>query len=560
MPMQRYLLYLIIITNIISSTKSFSQIIPKFVRFDTPSFVSVNNNFTTSLIFKIDVVTNEPISIKFSKPNSVNINKATLSTLKVNKNISVLINEEDKNEIVLELSAEEFSLEANYPYQILLDCNTQKQIKFDKGLFAWIDEKIEKSSDDLFEFGTGNEFDETQIYEVQKTAGNSVKFVKFSELQFKIFEENGWNRLYTEFWVQSDELLEDFLVIEKLSTKDTLVSISKNVFGFITFPINENELIRNDVYMGQNNWNYIGILLSNSVTGLKSDVYVNSELAYSTYIDNNFGIENLVFNFNNNSDVATFDIDRLKVWKFENNQSIAQKNKHFLTYEADSSQIIYQSNFDNAGEFSKDYKTNRLEIIGKNLDYVKSEAPIFSKAPSLTVSIGSSYNSIVWYVQEYSVAKEFAIERAISDGNFEVVYTALADNDPLKIYYFTDELINENEVAYYRVKQINEDGSEVFSAEVKIGNKEVQEFNLSQNYPNPFNPVTSIYVEVIIPTEFKVKVYDLVGNTVGELFEGFLAEGTHTFEFDGSNLPSGIYFYEVISPKSQFVKKMILAK
>ena len=95
---------------------------------------------------------------------------------------------------------------------------------------------------------------------------------------------------------------------------------------------------------------------------------------------------------------------------------------------------------------------------------------------------------------------------------------------------------------------------------MKIGNKEGQDFNLSKNYPIPFNPVTSIYVEVIMPSDFEVKVYDLVGNTVSNLYKGYLAEGMHTFVFDGSNLPSGIYFYEVLSPKSQSVKKMILAK
>ena len=201
-----------------------------------------------------------------------------------------------------------------------------------------------------------------------------------------------------------------------------------------------------------------------------------------------------------------------------------------------------------------------MKILANNLDYTRSDAPIFSKAPKLTVNLGSTYNSIVWYVQEYSVAREFLIEKAISGNEYQVVHKTLADDDPLKIYYFTDEIINENEVAYYRVRQINEDESEVFSAEVKIGNREIQEFNLSQNYPNPFNPITSIYVEVIIPADFEVNVYDLVGNNVSKLHDGFLAEGMHTFEFDGSKLPSGIYFYEVISPKAQIVKKMILAK
>jgi len=250
----------------------------------------------------------------------------------------------------------------------------------------------------------------------------------------------------------------------------------------------------------------------------------------------------------------------LKIWKFANSIKLAQHNKHFLSYDADSSQILYQSNFDNVNEFSSEVKSKNLEIISNNLLFAKSNAPLFSKAPKLTVNIGSNYNSIVWYVQEYSIAKEFIIERAIGENEYKEVYKTLADNDPLKIYYFTDELFGENEVTYYRVKQINSDKSEVYSVEVKIGNKSIQEFNLSQNYPNPFNPITSIYVEVIFPSELKVNVYDLVGNNVGRLHDGYLGEGMHTFEFDGSKLPSGIYFYEVISPKSQVVKKMILAK
>jgi hypothetical protein len=257
---------------------------------------------------------------------------------------------------------------------------------------------------------------------------------------------------------------------------------------------------------------------------------------------------------------SSFLIDRIKIWEFENNHNLALQNKHFLSYEADSSKIIYQSNFDNSNDIQLQKKLANLEISSNNLELVKSNSPIFSKAPKLTVNIGSTYNSIVWYVQEYSVAKEFVIERALGENEFEEVHRTIADDDPLKIYYFTDEIIGENEVTYYRVRQINDDESEVYSAEVKIGNREVQEFRLQQNYPNPFNPLTSIYVEVIFPTDFKVNVYDLVGNKVAHLHDGFLAEGVHTFQFDGTTLPSGIYFYEVISPSAQVVKKMILAK
>jgi hypothetical protein len=456
------------------------------------------------------------------------------------------------------MSAEEFSLDANYPYQIILDCSSNEPAKIDKKLFSWTDGNTEITSKELSFAEYENKVSEIEVFESQKTAGNSVRLNKSSSLDIK-FEREDWNYIYTEFWLKSDIVENKFFAIEKGNNRDTILSFFANKFGFISFPIDENEIERNDIYLGSD-WNYIGVLLHNEVSGLSTKVFVNSELAYSTFDEDNFDLEKLDVGFLNISKENSFEIDRLKIWDCENDLGVAQKNKHFLSYEAENSSIIFQSNFDNVGEFNSRTGSDDLKLFYNNLEYVKSDAPLYSKAPSLTVNVGSSYNSIVWYVQEYSVAEEFEIERSLSGGEYQTVYSTLADDDPLRIYYFTDELINEREVAYYRVKQINQDGSEVYSAEVKIGNKEIQEFNLSQNYPNPFNPITSIYVEVIIPTEFEVRVYDLVGNTVANLYDGYLAEGLHTFEFDGSSLPSGIYFYEVVSPKSQSVKKMILAK
>jgi hypothetical protein len=275
--------------------------------------------------------------------------------------------------------------------------------------------------------------------------------------------------------------------------------------------------------------------------------------------DKLFSSENFKVAFANTTK-NKFEIDRLKIWDYNNNLEIANINKHFINYEADSSSVIFHTNFENLDEFYNYKNSKQLFLNVENVNYKNSDAPIFSKAPQLTVNVGSSYNSIVWYVQEYKVAKEFILERALGDGKFIEVFKMQAEYDPLKIYNYTDEVIAEADVAFYRVKQINDDGSYVFSAEVKIGHKEIHEFNLGQNYPNPFNPITNLYVEVIITSEFDINVYDLVGNNVKKVFKGVLPEGLHTFEFDGASLPSGIYFYEVMSPHSQIVKKMILAK
>ncbi len=366
--------------------------------------------------------------------------------------------------------------------------------------------------------------------------------------------------LFFEFWIKTVSDLKNFFSITDLTSEDTLIKISKGELGFITTPLNEMDLARNDIYLSNSTWNYFGLLFDEEGTDLNVTFYINSKVACSKIIKNKSLQKKLSFNFQANSVEKEFEIDRVRLTKLGDNLNHTLNNKHFLNFEADSSQVLAKLNFDEKSELTNYKNNDKLNVKSVNTEFRKSDAPIFSRAPKLTVSIGSSYNSIVWYVQEYYTAKEFVLEKSTNKGSFNSVYKNFADDDPLKIYYFTDELLAENDAVFYRLKQINKDGSEVYSAEVKIGNKKVEEFDLKQNYPNPFNPITNIYVEVIIPSKFEVNVYDLVGNQVAQLHDGYLSVGMQTFEFDASKLPSGIYFYEVLSPKSHAVKKMILAK
>ncbi len=555
--MRKILLLLIFTLQIAFAHLIYGQAKPTVLRFDPPTFIPVNNNFQTSLVFKFEEKSKN-IEINFQKPKNIEIIAASIRLGDEYKEIEFKKINNSPNRLSIALNTDVLSLEENNFYQILFKCYTSNPIKIKKETFSWLDKNI--LNDKMFLGNSDIHAEELQIYEPQKASGKSIKFNKSSKLKVKIVENNNWKNLYTEFWLNINSDVKELFSIRNNSSGDTLVSFSKNEFDFITFPLSNSEIIRNDIYLGKKSWNYIGVFLRKTFQGLISEVYVNSQLAYSAKIENDFDIQNLGIIFSNNLENSSFVIDRLKIWEFENNFNLAQHNKHFLSYEADSSKIIYQSNFDNTIDILLQKKLANLEISNKNLELVKSNAPIFSKTPKLNVNIGSSYNSIVWYVQEYYVAKEFIIERALGENEFNEVHKTLADDDPLKIYYFTDELFGANEVTYYRVRQINNDESEVYSVEVKIGNREVKEFKLQQNYPNPFNPITSIYVEVIFPTDFKVNVYDLVGNKVAQLHDGFLEEGVHTFQFDGTSLPSGIYFYEVVSPRNQIVKKMILAK
>ena len=90
------------------------------------------------------------------------------------------------------------------------------------------------------------------------------------------------------------------------------------------------------------------------------------------------------------------------------------------------------------------------------------------------------------------------------------------------------------------------------------------QFTLSQNYPNPFNPSTTIkftipFVETtrrVVST--KLVIYDILGQKIKTLLNKKLSPGSYEVEFDGSNLPSGVYFYKLQYGGWSIAKKMVL--
>lgn len=86
-----------------------------------------------------------------------------------------------------------------------------------------------------------------------------------------------------------------------------------------------------------------------------------------------------------------------------------------------------------------------------------------------------------------------------------------------------------------------------------------QQFELYQNYPNPFNPVTTIKFDVAKADIIKIRVYDILGRETS-FYSSELQPGKYKYDFNGSNLASGIYFYKLESSYFTDVKKMILIK
>ena len=126
-------------------------------------------------------------------------------------------------------------------------------------------------------------------------------------------------------------------------------------------------------------------------------------------------------------------------------------------------------------------------------------------------------------------------------------------------YSFADQ----NPVAgksYYRLKQIDFDGSFEYSNIVEVDLTLPIEFSLEQNYPNPFNPATSIQYTISSKQNVQLLVYNVLGKEIATLVNEEKPAGNYKVNFDASKLSSGVYFYQLQAGSFVETKKMILIR
>jgi hypothetical protein len=88
----------------------------------------------------------------------------------------------------------------------------------------------------------------------------------------------------------------------------------------------------------------------------------------------------------------------------------------------------------------------------------------------------------------------------------------------------------------------------------------LRDFELFQNYPNPFNPKTVISWQLAAGGAVQLSLHNSAGQRIAVLINQIQPAGFHSFEFDGSQLASGVYLYRLNAEDFVQTRKMVLLK
>jgi ligand-binding sensor domain-containing protein len=102
--------------------------------------------------------------------------------------------------------------------------------------------------------------------------------------------------------------------------------------------------------------------------------------------------------------------------------------------------------------------------------------------------------------------------------------------------------------------------SEMYTLLEEYKSKPFLTFVLSQNYPNPFNPTTTIAFDLPKASNVSLKVYNILGEEVATLVSDRLSAGSYSYEWDASNLASGVYLYRLQAGDFVETRKMVVMR
>ncbi len=216
-------------------------------------------------------------------------------------------------------------------------------------------------------------------------------------------------------------------------------------------------------------------------------------------------------------------------------------------------------------------QNNELYLVsfnGRIYNFVPTVIPVELGTFNASVIEGNKVK-LEWFTLSELNNNGFSIERSNDGVNFREIFFINGNGTTTNrnTYSYIDQNVDYG-VYYYRLKQVDHDGSFTYLNVVTVDLGLPTRFELKQNFPNPFNPSTKISFVVPKGTKgnVKLKVFDLLGNEIATLFDEPKSAGVYEIEFtansygDTAGLKSGVYIYQLSAENFSQARKMIYIK
>lgn len=165
---------------------------------------------------------------------------------------------------------------------------------------------------------------------------------------------------------------------------------------------------------------------------------------------------------------------------------------------------------------------------------------------SFNAAVSGKGVSLKWTTATETNNSGFEVERSSDNKSFQKIgfVGGHGTTSEKSSYSFADANAKAGK-NYYRLKQIDFDGTFAYSNSVMIDVNLIKSYQLAQNFPNPFNPSTTISFALPVDAKITVKIFNILGKEVANVVNDKLAAGEYNYSVNMSNLTSGVYFYNI---------------
>jgi hypothetical protein len=194
-------------------------------------------------------------------------------------------------------------------------------------------------------------------------------------------------------------------------------------------------------------------------------------------------------------------------------------------------------------------------------DYPPTSLPLPVELTFFTANVNGSTASLNWTTATEINNRGFEIQRKLENAHWKNIgfVPGFGSTTESKSYTYLDNSVSNGKY-FYRLKQIDFNGTFAYSSIVEAHVGACIEFALSQNYPNPFNPATTIEFTIPETGLVTLDIYNAVGQKVTSLVNENLKAGVYKKQWNAEGFASGIYYARLTAGTNVKTQKLVLMK